>query len=541
LSGLWSRRGRIFLGVVGLLLVGVPVVGVHMLVSKHNRDLAQRSISELADEFVQRSEMAIDTGLATLAELARVGVAACDRHDLELMRRAVFMNFWIEEVGIVRPGGNMLCNHFGDSRLVRVMSGRQALSEAGVGIQLVDMGAAGRSGVMLISARGPMRELSALIPGEALTTEILPRYLRSTATGKVVLADGSIIGVIAPAGVSAAVVTLNGARVETHAASTRYPIGMTLSAPLSAFAAQSGNLLTYAQYGSILLGGLIFGLFLYVLRGPPLALARLREAVERGEIIPYYQPVIDLHSGRLVGCEALVRWRKPDGTIVGADEFIRLAETSGIAWQMTQSLMRQIRDDLAPVYGDRPSLTIAINLFNEHFSQLRTVDDIKQSFGGSAIAYRQLVFELTERQPLGDIDSARIVIRRLQELGARIALDDAGTGHSGLAYLHQLGVNVVKIDKLFVDSIGENRMPTPIIDSLIRLGHALGMEVVAEGVETFEQLDYLRERGADSAQGYLFSPPLPAQAFLDLVRSMEPSGASLGRAAGRPTSAQQVA
>lgn len=523
---LWSRRGRIVLGFVGLALVSVPVVGVQVLVSMHTRDLAQRAMSELAEEFVERADTAIDSGLSALGELSRLGVAACGQQDLDLMRRTVYSNFWIKEVGIVRSDGHMICNHIGDAKLVDALSSHYPSGDENTSIRLVEMGGSERTGLMLVWAFRSERGLSAIVPGDALTAEVLPHYLRSSATGRITLADGSVVGAVRPNAVNASSAPFDEVLVEAQAASDRYPVGMTLSAPLSAFASQSGDLFTYAQYGSVLLSALVFGLFVYVLRGPPVELARLREAVERGEFIPFYQPVIDLRSGRLVGCEVLMRWQRPNGVIVGAEDFIKLAETSGIAWEMTLSLMRQVRTDLTPVFGARPALKIAINLFNTHFSRLRTVDDVKEVFGGSAIAFSQLVFELTERQPLGDVDRARAVIHRLQELGARVALDDAGTGHSGLAYLHQLGVNVVKIDKLFVDTIDEGRAPTPIIDSLIRLGHALGMEVVAEGVETFQQLDYLRERGADSAQGYLFSPPLPAPSFLDLVRSMEPVAAA---------------
>jgi sensor c-di-GMP phosphodiesterase-like protein len=161
-------------------------------------------------------------------------------------------------------------------------------------------------------------------------------------------------------------------------------------------------------------------------------------------------------------------------------------------------------------------------LFDDHFESLRIIRDIETIFGRSQIAYKQVTLEITERQPLANIDRARVVIRRLQELGARVALDDAGTGHGGLAYLQQLGIDVIKIDKLFIDTIDTNDSPSPILDSLIKLGQELGKELVAEGVEAMEQVDYLRSRGVTAAQGFLFAPPLPARAFLDLVAAMDP-------------------
>lgn len=516
---LWSRRGRLVLGAFGLVLVSVPVAGVPLLVSMHTRDVAGRTVNEVASEYVERAENALDSGLETLGELSALGVMVCGQRELDLMRRTVYANFWIKEVAIGRPTGEVLCNHIGDSNAVERLATIPAPGTQ-LSLSLVEVGTTERRGLMLARTFSAERALTATVPGDALTAEILPRYLKGLVGGSVALSDGSIVGAFAPDAESAGD---SSETVSTTVASEAYPIVVSLTVPMSAFAAQYGSLLAYAQYGSLLLSAMVFGLFVYVLRGPPAEIARLRDAVDRGEIVPYYQPVIDLTTGRLVGCEVLMRWQKPNGTIATPDEFIRLAETSDVGWPLTLGLMRQVRHDLERSFGERQGLKIAINLFNAHFGRLRTVADVEAIFGGSAIAFNQLVFELTEREPLGDIDRARVVIRRLQELGARVALDDAGTGHSGLAYLHQLGVNIVKIDKLFVDTIGEGRTPTPIIDSLIRLAHVLGMEVVAEGVETFQQVDYLRERGADMAQGYLFAPPLPVRAFLDMVRAMEPS------------------
>ena len=518
---LWSRRGRIVLGALGLVLVSVPVAGVPLLVSMHTRDVAERTVNELASEYVGRAENALDSGLETLGELSALGVAACGQRELDLMRRTVYANFWIKEVAIARPTGEVLCNHIGDSNAVERLS---TIPSPGtdLSLSLVEVGTTERRGLMLARTFSTERALTATVPGDALAAEIVPRQLKGFVGGSIALSDGSIVGAFAPDGELARDNPTGSEAVSTTVASDTYPIVVSLTVPLSVVARQYDGLFTYAQYGAILLSAMVFGLFVYVLRGPPAEVARLRDAVDRGEIVPYYQPVIDLATGRLVGCEVLMRWQKPNGTIATPDEFIRLAETSEIGWPLTLNLMRQVRHDLERSFGERPTLKIAINLFNAHFGRLRTVTDVESIFGGSTIAFSQLVFELTEREPLGDIDRARVVIRRLQDLGARVALDDAGTGHSGLAYLHQLGVNMVKIDKLFVDTIGEGRTPTPIIDSLIRLAHVLGMEVVAEGVETFQQVDYLRERGADMAQGYLFAPPLPVRAFLDMVRAMEP-------------------
>jgi sensor c-di-GMP phosphodiesterase-like protein len=518
-KAIWSKRRRFLVGAVGLVLVGAPVVGAQIVLARYLDDQAHGAVLRSAAELVERAETAIDSGLTALTELALAGVSGCGEHDLDQMRRAVYSNFWIKDVGVSGPDGQILCNHIGDPIAVRKVSRPFRSRNENVTLELVEIGAAGRPGVMLVWSFNERGGLSAIVPSGAITSTVLPRGIRENARGTVSLSDGGVIGSFSPIDPAPASAddTLVSARVE----SSRYPVVAELSAPSEVLA--SGNLLSYAMFGGILVSSLICGLLVYMLRGPSVLLARISEAAARGEFVPYYQPIVDIGSGRLVGCEVLMRWLKPDGSVGTPDQFIQLAEDSGLAGPMTLGLMRIVRHDLNEVFGERPSLKISINLFNRHFSSLRTVRDIHQIFRGSRIAYSQLVFELTERQPLGDIQRARVVIRRLQKLGARVALDDAGAGHAGLAYLQQLPVDVVKIDKLFVDTITPDGRASPIVDSLIRLGHDLGMEVVAEGVETFDQLDYLRARGADHAQGYLFAPPLPAGAFIDLVVRMEPA------------------
>ncbi len=517
---LWSSRGRIVLGLVGLVLVCLPVVGARVLISGHAQEQAREDVEQVAAQFVARADEAIESSSSLLTQLALRGIATCAPEHLDQLVRSVYNNVWLKEIIVRGPDGKPLCNQLGDSTPIKALSPEYPTARPDIRLQVVELRASGRRGIMLLSAARPLGGLAAVVPSEAITAGLLPTQLADTASGTVTFTDGTVVGRFSHAGRVDDEGHL-GATVVGKATSVRYPIAISIGAPLGAYKAQQSSMLTYSTIGGGLISTLIFALLVYVLRGPPVEIARLNDALARDEFVPYYQPIIDIGTSRLAGCEVLMRWRKPDGTIVAPDQFIRLAETSRLAWPMTLALMHRVRDDLDEAFGARPQLKISINLFNAHFSTLRTVQDVESIFGRSRISPRQLVFELTERQPLGDVRRARVVIRRLQALGARVALDDAGTGHSGLAYLHQLGVDVVKIDKLFVDTI-DNGGATPIVDSLIKLGHDLKMEVVAEGVESFAQLDYLREHGADSAQGYLFSPPLPAKAFIDLVGAMEP-------------------
>ncbi len=263
-------------------------------------------------------------------------------------------------------------------------------------------------------------------------------------------------------------------------------------------------------------------LIFQLLRRPATVETAIERGLRRREFVPYYQPVFAVATGELVGCEVLIRWVKADGTVVSPGAFIQKAEESGLAVPMTLQLMEKLRDEMAPYYADRPKLKLAINLFADHFNDLSTVEDVRRIFHAGPIRYTQLVFEVTERYPLPNLNRARVAITGLQELGCRVALDDAGTGHGGLAYLQKLGMDQIKIDKLFIDTIGEQSAAAPIVDSLIELGRSMNMEIVAEGVETQAQYAYLRSRGVDCAQGFLFSKPLPGETYAKLIEAMVP-------------------
>lgn len=168
-------------------------------------------------------------------------------------------------------------------------------------------------------------------------------------------------------------------------------------------------------------------------------------------------------------------------------------------------------------------------MFEGHFRDRTIVDDVQAIFGASPISFNQLTFEITERRPLVNSKQAHDVIAGLHALGCRLALDDVGTGHSNLAYLQTLGVDIIKIDHVFVDMVKAETSQVPVLDGLIIMARDLGTEVVAEGVETEAQALYLRARGVVQAQGFLFAPALKPKSFKDLARALNaPAEAGVG-------------
>jgi sensor c-di-GMP phosphodiesterase-like protein len=260
----------------------------------------------------------------------------------------------------------------------------------------------------------------------------------------------------------------------------------------------------------------------------------IEAALVADEFIPYYQPIIDLNTGRLLGAEVLVRWRKPDGTLISPGAFIPLVESSGLVLDLTRSLMRRVCREAGPTFGRRPHLYVGFNIAPRHFNDAVILNDVGAIFETSPIRLSQVVLELTERYEIENLSATRRVIAALQGLGCRISLDDVGTGHSGLSYILKLGVDVIKIDKLFVEAIKTEPHSQAIVKTLVDLANNLRMQIVAEGVETADQVLYLREQGISAGQGYVFAPPLPGSAFLDLVEALDPLAAEQGAEAAGP-------
>lgn len=265
---------------------------------------------------------------------------------------------------------------------------------------------------------------------------------------------------------------------------------------------------------------LALGLVVLVLRVSQARLSPLAElqlAVRKKEFIVHYQPIIELASGRCMGAEALIRWRRPDGSIVRPDLFVPLAEESGLILPITDLVIATVVKELGDTLRSDRALHVAINVAAQDIKTGRILDVLGQSLAGADIRTEQFWMEATERGCM-DIAAARVTLARARELGHSMALDDFGTGYSNLQYLQGLPMDALKIDKSFVSTIGTGAATSAVIDHIIAMAKSLDLHIVAEGVETLEQAAYLSEHGVDFAQGWLFAKPMPAAQFIDFYR-----------------------
>jgi diguanylate cyclase (GGDEF)-like protein len=246
---------------------------------------------------------------------------------------------------------------------------------------------------------------------------------------------------------------------------------------------------------------------------------QLRGAIARDEFEVYYQPQMCLRDGHLLGAEALLRWDNPVLGRVAPQRFIPLAEEYGLIGAIGEWVLESVCAQIRRWQDDGLGETkVAVNLSGNQFAQDTTVAFVEHSLRKYRIAASCLGIEITEGTVMGDPDRAVAALRKLKDIGVGISLDDFGTGYSSLAYLKRFPIDVLKIDKSFIDDVTTSSSDAAIALSVISLAHHLGMRVIAEGVETRGQMQFLREHGCDEMQGYFFSRPVPAAEFAALLK-----------------------
>jgi EAL domain-containing protein (putative c-di-GMP-specific phosphodiesterase class I) len=245
----------------------------------------------------------------------------------------------------------------------------------------------------------------------------------------------------------------------------------------------------------------------------------LRQGIERHEFQLFYQPQMDLATGRIVGIEALLRWQHPSRGLVSPDTFIAVAEEARLIVPIGEwALRRACEQAVAWNAAHQPGLRLAVNLSALQFQQRGLPASIRRILVETGLDAHLLEIEITESAAMQNAALTVEVLAALRGMGVRIAIDDFGTGHAALAYLKQFPIDALKVDRGFVADIEASQEGRAIITAIISLAHGLGIRVIAEGVETEEQLRFLAASGCDEYQGFLVSPPLPPEELPRLFR-----------------------
>jgi sensor c-di-GMP phosphodiesterase-like protein len=509
-------RKKLFAAAAGALLGAGALLALDqalaMLVAHQGRREAEATARHVLAVAEKRTAQAQDV----LARLQQRGTPDCAPDYLTTLRAAVFTSPALKEIAVLARDGTVLCTSNGLLDVGhRILASERLPGDDGYTVELIDVD--GDEADDMVRIRRVGEGLAALIPSELFLPRLssdderLSVHVRMTTAGDMEIAR---MGERQPAGP---------ARYHARLNSGKFGYAVDVAMPQTARMTRRAELRWLIVLPMAVLALLLAAFIgLRPKRDEKNPIRDMRRALANGEFIPYYQPIVDIRSGQLRGAEVLMRWRQADGTIVPPSAFIPLAETSGLIHEMTIALMKAVCAEAGPAIGRRRGMKVSFNFAAKLFANEAIVEEVRQIFARSPIKLSQVVFELTERDSIENFTETRRVVAALQGLGARIAIDDVGTGHSGLSYMLKLGVDIIKIDKMFVDALGTDRNSTTIVETLVDLAHNMRMDIIAEGVENFEQVMHLRNLGIRHAQGYVFAPPLPGSSFLQLVQAIDP-------------------
>ena len=243
----------------------------------------------------------------------------------------------------------------------------------------------------------------------------------------------------------------------------------------------------------------------------------LKHAIENDEFILHYQPIVSLAEGALIGIEALIRWEHKSRGLIAPVEFIPLAEESGLIVPLGRWVLREACRQAGAWPIKDPEISLSVNVSPRQFQHPGLVEDVANALWDSGIDPSILTIEITESVLIHDSEVAIEKLSRLKDFGVRIAVDDFGTGYSSLGYLKRFPIDILKIDKSFIDGVGNSSEEAAIVDAIIKLGGSLGLEVVAEGIEEPEQVDALQSLRCERGQGFFFSKPVDAETMGEIL------------------------
>lgn len=501
------------------LIAFVPVLGVDYLLDNYVRVREQGVLQAGIEHVTEKIQATANAGIAGLRTIVAESPSLCTPTFVGNVLKEMESNLYLRQILVENTDGAQFCDAFGrEVKYTRLSDdlGIPGRTETIAVVRLADLDV---PAFKITQSYSTTRRISAFVPVLPFPPETVAQDLTTGGMAQVSLTNGTPISTSGdPTPYERR--SSDAEFITAQAFAGELPLRVDAALPFALVRSTYSDLdLSFTVIAAAMSGAFLLLMLQYVRRSQ-LPAFDLERAIQAGEIKPYYQPVVNLATGKIAGCEVLCRWEKRNGQIVPPGSFIDYAEVTGLAVPMTLSLMEQVRVDMSDLAREIPDLKISINLFEGHFRDSTIVEDVQAIFGDSPIGFRQLCFEITERRPIGNSTAANSVIAGLHALGCKLAMDDVGTGHSNLAYMQTLGVDIIKIDRVFVDMVKADTTTVPVLDGLVAMARDLGTEVIAEGVETQEQAIYLRNHGVLMAQGFLFAPALKVAQFRELARGL---------------------
>ena len=508
---MFKTRERALLLVTGL----APLLLMAALCWRINQTALTDVAMTAARSAVAEAERYFDGIAKQLSGLQALQGRPCDAEIIEALDRAAAKALVVRDIGLYDGGQHLYCSGHGPQSLDHSKIEDRRIMPAGLDVVLANTSLF-PAPVLLIDQAWPEGGGLTAATELDLFAEMAPPFALGDIGGlELRLADGTLLrrsGLELPQDASDA--------LRVTAISSRFGLTAEVRVPGRLVRRSFFERLVLFDGIGAILSALLIWLVASAFRNRRSLTQGLKAALKNGQLQVHYQPVIDLQSGRCIGAEALMRWQHPEHGLMRPDLFIPVAEESGLILPMTRWAMTRIRDDFKTLNLPE-GFHIAINLTPLHLENDEVVNDVKTIFGGCRLAPANIILEVTERHPIGDAGGK--IIEALRGVGPGVAVDDFGTGHSGLTYLQKFRFDFLKIDQSFVRSIGTDAVNLTVVDAIIKLAQDLGIALIAEGIETEDQYAYLRKSGVGFGQGWLFAKALPISQFIDFLVDPEPA------------------
>jgi sensor c-di-GMP phosphodiesterase-like protein len=512
-----KKSTALFLTILAALVAGVlPMLFAVHLAKRAAIDAEQERALVFAQDVLVRAEITADQMASGIDALKQANQdAPCSERSLALMRRLDLRSTNLQAIGYM-SGNRLLCSSLGTEAAGITLGPPDVVRPNGVKIRNDVVFPFAPATSFIVVEYGNYVAVIHKDTAFAVTSGVEHAALALIGTpGRQVLAKRGTIDPrwadALPPGRRASAVT--GDNVVARIVSSRYHLMAMAAVPIAQLNARVTSLVWELVPVGFLVGVMMALGVYYIARSRAAMPSVIKGGLRRDEFFLMYQPVIELGTGRWVGAEALIRWRRLDGEVVHPDEFISVAENNGLITRITNRVVQLVRRDAGLLFQLHPDFHVGINLAPEDLHDQRTIGLLthllEEMHGGPG----NLVVEATERG-FTDPATAGPVIRALRAAGIKVAIDDFGTGYSSLASLQSLEVDYLKIDKAFVDTLGTDAATGAVVLHIIEMAKALNLQMIAEGVSTEVQAATLRERGVQYAQGFLYAKPMKIEDLL---------------------------
>jgi len=492
-------------------LLAIYMARIEAVESEKTRALAY------AREAVHRSDATaeqIDAGIKALAaEAQRSG--PCSNASLALMRRIDVASSYIQAIGHV-SGTQLICSSIGQESFGLELGPPDMEHPGGVKLRThVELPFAKGTDFVVVERSGFAAIIHKALPIDIANVEADSSIaVLSKVNGQVLTSRGPFD----PAwqkrlGDAYETAFLDSGHVVAVAASTRFQTMVVAALPLARLDARTRSAVFVLVPVGVAAGLALAFAVLRLMRTQQAMPAVIRGALKRHEFFLLYQPIVDLRDGRVVGAEALIRWQRPGGEMIRPDLFIPAAEDSGQIQRITARVCELIANDAAGLFKRYPDFHLSINLSSADMHSQETLSLLLKVAEETSAGPGNLIVEATERGFIRN-ELAREITQQIRRRGFHVAIDDFGTGYSSLSYLETFELDYLKIDKSFVDTLGTDAATSQVVPHIIGMAKSLRLQMVAEGVESEAQAQYLREQGVQLAQGWLFGRPLPIHELL---------------------------